>query len=133
MALLTSEKAGPVRRFRTRVLTSYGAFAALGLASAPLWAWGRPDRALGFAVGLAAGLVRFAWSVRLARRLVGTTPSRYATARAATLAPLIAALALAGAADGIDLGSAAAGVLAGTAAVVAAAVVEGRAVPGESP
>ena len=115
-----------VSRFTKRVLLASAALLAAAAASGPIWAWGRPDRIWGFALGAAASLVRFAWSVYLARRLVGSRPSRYATSRAAGLAPLAAALVIAGMSERVDLASAAAGVFLATAAALIAAAFELR-------
>ncbi len=120
-----------VSRFAKTVLVASAALVAAAAASGPIWAWGRPDRIWGFALGAAAGLVRFAWSVYLARRLVGSRPSRYAVSRTAGLAPLAAALVIAGMSERVDLASAAVGVFLATAATLIAAAFELRRSPVE--
>jgi len=103
-----------------------GALVAVAAVTGPLWAWGRPDRVWGFALGAAASLARFAWSVHLARGMGESGARRYAGERLMGLALLGAALAGAGAVDGIDLAAAAVGVFLATAAAVIAAVIETR-------
>jgi len=115
-----------VGRFARRVYVVSGALAAVAAVTGPLWAWGRPDRAWGFALGAAASLARFAWSVNLARGLGGSGARRYAGERLMALALLGAALAGAGAVDGIDLAATAVGVFLATVATVAAALLETR-------
>ena len=101
-----------------------GALLAGAALTSPFWAWGRPDRAWGFALGAAASLVRFAWSVRLARRLGEGGPRQYAAMRVTSLAVLGAALAVAGAVEGVDLAAAAVGIFVATVATVIAALLE---------
>lgn len=122
-----------VSRYASRVYAACAVIAAAALASGPLWAWGRPDRMLGFLLGAAASVARFAWSVRLARRFACLStdtaparPSAYAAARLAGLLAPAAALAVAGLWDGADLAAACAGVFVASAGSVAAAVVETR-------
>jgi hypothetical protein len=115
-----------VSRFTRRALLASAALVAAAAASGPIWAWGRPDRMGGFALGAAASLVRFAWSVYLARGVERSRPSRYASSRAAGLAPLAAALVVAGMSDRVDLASAAVGVFLATAAALIAAAFELR-------
>jgi len=115
-----------VGRFARRVYVVSGALAVGAAVAGPLWAWGRPDRVWGFALGAAASLARFAWSVHLARGLGESGARRYAGERLMGLAFLGAALGVAGAVDGIDLAAAAAGVFLATAATVAAALLETR-------
>ncbi len=117
---------GAVSRFSMKVLVASGGLVAAGAATSPLWVWGRPDRAWGFLIGAAASVARFAWSVHLARRLGRTGPRRYAVLRTTGLAPLAAALVLAGTVDGIDLAATAVGVFVATVASVIAAVLETR-------
>jgi hypothetical protein len=122
-----------VGRFARKVLVVSGLIVAGAVVAGPLWAWGRPDRAWGFALGAAASLARFAWSVRLARRLGEAGPRQYAGERMMGLALLGVALAVAGAVDGVDLAAAAAGVFLATAATVVAAVLETRPRAGGGP
>ncbi|MHC4251695.1 MAG: ATP synthase subunit I [Planctomycetota bacterium] len=124
--MAASDRPDPVGRFARKVLVVSGLIVAVAAVASPLWAWGRPDRAWGFALGAAASLARFAWSVRLARRLGEAGPRQYAGERMMGLALLGAALAVAGAVDGVDLAAAAAGVFLATAATVAAALLETR-------
>ena len=116
-----------VGRFARKVFIVSGVLVAGAAVASPLWAWGRPDRIWGFALGAAASLVKFAWSVRLARRLDDAGPRGYAAQRLIGLALLGAALVVAGAIDSIDLPAAAVGVFLSTVASVAAALLETRA------
>jgi peptidoglycan/LPS O-acetylase OafA/YrhL len=109
-----------VSQYTRKVLAVSGLIAAAAAAAGPLWAWGRPDRIWGFALGVAASLLRFAWSAHLARRLERMRPSRYAAARTAGFGVLAAALALAAADGRIDLAATSVGVLVATAAAIAA-------------
>ena len=121
-----------VRRFTRGVLLASGALVAVAAATGPLWAWARPDRAWGFALGAAASLVRFAWSVHLARGLAWSGRSRYAASRTAGLVPLAAALAVAGTSDRIDLAATAVGVfLATVSSVIAGLLVTREAARGD--
>lgn len=118
-----------VRRFTRRVLLASGALVAVAAATGPLWAWARPDRAWGFALGAAASMVRFAWSVHLARGLAWSGRSRYAASRTAGLVPLAAALAVAGTVERVDLAATAVGVFLATAAALIASAFELREQP----
>jgi len=120
------DRSDVVRRFARKAFAVSGAIIAVAAVTSPFWAWGRPDRACGFALGAGASLLKFAWSVRLARRLGETGPRAYAAERLLGLALLGAVLIVAGAVDGIDLPAAAAGVFLATAASIAAAVLETR-------
>ena len=116
----------PVGRLVRRVAGCYAAAAVLAAASVPLWAWGRPDRAMGLLVGMLVVGVRFAITVRAARGAEWSGPRRYALARAASLAVVAGGLIAAGLAPALDLHAAVAGVLLGTAAQVSAALLEAR-------
>ena len=124
--MANSDSLDVVGRFARRVYVVAGALVAVAAVSGPLWAWGRPDRVWGFALGAAASLARFAWSVHLARGMGESGARRYAGERLMGLALLGAALAGAGAVDGIDLAATAVGVFLATAATVAAALLETR-------
>ncbi len=116
----------PVKRFARKVFVVSGVLVAVAAVAGPFWALGRPDRIWGFALGAAASLAKFAWSVRLARKAAEAGPRRYAGERVMGLALLGAALVVAGKVDGIDLPAAAAGVFLATAASVIAALLETR-------
>ena len=121
------EGADAISRFAARVRLTCAGLGAAVVVTSPLWAWGRPDRALGFLLGAAASVMRLAWTLRLARGLAESTASRYAAARLASLLPLAAALLAAGVLDGIDLPAAGAGVFFATAATILASAFEVRA------
>jgi len=124
--MANSDSSDVVGRFARRVYIVSGALVAGAAVSGPLWAWGRPDRAWGFALGAAASLARFAWSVHLARGVGESGARRYAGERLMGLALLGAALGLAGVVQGVDMAAAAAGVFLATVATVAAALLETR-------
>lgn len=115
-----------VKRFAKKVVVASAVLAVVAAATSPLWAWGRPDRAWGFMIGAAASMIRFAWSVHLACGLAWSRPSRYAVSRTAGLAPLAAALVVAGMSDRVDLAATAAGVFLATAAALMASAFELR-------
>ncbi len=126
--MTASDRPDAVSRFARKVFVVSGALVAGAAAAGPLWAWGRPDRAWGFALGAVASLAKFAWSVRLVRRLGESSTRWHAVERVGGLAFLGVALAAAGVVDGIDLAATAVGVFLATAATVTAAVLETRGV-----
>jgi len=124
---MPDETADALRRFARKVVLCCAGLGLAAAAASPLWAWGRPDRVWGFVAGAAASLVRLAWSLRLAREFGDAGPARYATMRLAGMLPLAATLAAAGLVDGIDLAATAVGVFFATAGLLAASLLEARA------
>jgi hypothetical protein len=127
---MESQDVSAVDLYLGRAARAAAVLAAAALAASPLWAAERPDRIAGFVVGAGASALRLIWGFHLARTFDGRSPARYAAARAAGLVPLAAALFVAGLADGVDLASAAVGVVLGTVASIAAAVTETRGTSG---
>lgn len=125
-AMTASSRPDAVSRFARKVFVVSGVLVACAAAAGPLWAWGRPDRAWGFALGAVAGLAKFAWSVRLVRRLGESSARWQAAERVGGLAFLGVALVVGAVVDGVDLASTAVGVFLATVATIVAAVLETR-------